>query len=44
MKLIIAVIYSNYETFVVNDEGIEARDDFVAGPVGGKLILGFERI
>lgn len=41
LKLSIAAIYSNFETEVVDDEGIEQEDAFVAGPVGEKLVLRF---
>jgi hypothetical protein len=44
MKLIVASIYTNYETYIIDDEGIEQLDSMVAYPVGEKLILGFNRI
>jgi hypothetical protein len=43
MKLIIASIYTNYTTRIVNDEGIEQADGFSTGPKGNKLILQLER-
>jgi hypothetical protein len=41
MKMIIAVIYTRYETRVVEDNNMEQEDKFVAGPVGKKLVLKF---
>lgn len=41
LKLSIAAIYSNFETAIVDDEGIEQEDAFLAGPVGEKLVLRF---
>jgi len=44
MKLIVATIYTNYTTYVIDDEGIEQVDGIFACPVGEKLILGFNRL
>ena len=44
MKLIIAAIYTNFSTHVVNDEGIEQEDAYTAGPRGNKLMLRFEHV
>lgn len=44
MKLVIAAIYTNYVTEIVDDEGMEQADTFIAGPVGGKLVLRFKRV
>ncbi|KAE8449039.1 hypothetical protein EG329_008627 [Mollisiaceae sp. DMI_Dod_QoI] len=44
LKLSIAVIYSNFETEIVDDEGIEQEDAFLAGPVGDKLVLRFRAV
>ncbi|MCJ1397781.1 hypothetical protein MMC11_000977 [Xylographa trunciseda] len=44
LKLIIAAIYTNYTTTIVDDEGIEQMDTYTARPVGDKLILQFHRI
>ena len=44
LKLLLASIYMNYATTVIDDEGIEHRDDVIAAPVGDKLILGFSRV
>jgi Cytochrome P450 len=41
LKLLLASIYMNYTTTVIDDEGIEHIDDVIAAPVGDKLILGF---
>jgi hypothetical protein len=44
IKLVIAAIYTNFRTYVVDDEGIEQEDGYTCGPVGNKLILRFERV
>jgi hypothetical protein len=44
MKLIVASIYTNYTTYIIDDEGIEQRDTVLAAPAGEKLVLGFNRI
>ena len=44
LKLVTAAIYTNYETSIVNDEGIEQEDAFLAGPKGEKLVLKFRAI
>ena len=44
MKLIIASTYANFETSIIDDSGIEQADEFVARPVGNKLILQFKRV
>ncbi|KAK2784537.1 hypothetical protein FQN52_008958 [Onygenales sp. PD_12] len=43
MKLAIAAIYSNYTTEIVDDQGIEQDDNYIAGPVSQKLVLRFKR-
>jgi hypothetical protein len=42
MKLIIMIIYKKYKTEVVEDDGMEQEDLFLAGPVGEKLVLSFQ--
>ena len=44
MKLLVAAIYTNYATSIVDDEGIEQADAYLAGPVGNKLVLRFDRV
>lgn len=44
MKLLVAAIYTNYTTSVIDDEGIDQADTYLAGPVGNKLVLRFDRI
>jgi hypothetical protein len=43
MKLVIAAIYTNYTTHIVDDTGIEQVEAFIAGPRSNQLILRFER-
>ena len=43
-KLIIAAIYTNYTTTIVDDEGIEELDAYTTRPVGEKLILKFVHV
>jgi hypothetical protein len=42
MKLIIATMYSAYTTEVVEDADMQQEDQFLAGPVGEKLVLRFQ--
>ena len=44
LKLLVVAIYTNYTTTIVDDEGIEQMDAFVASPVGNKLILKFREV
>jgi hypothetical protein len=44
MKFIVAAIYTNYRTSIVDDEGIEQEDAYTARPRGCRLILKFEPI
>ncbi|WEW60249.1 hypothetical protein PRK78_005734 [Emydomyces testavorans] len=41
LKLVAAAVYSNFTTFIIDDEGIEQSDSPIGGPVSNKLILGF---
>ncbi|KAI1915019.1 hypothetical protein LOZ61_001943 [Ophidiomyces ophidiicola] len=43
MKYVIATIYSNYTTTIVDDEGIEAIDAYTVHPKSNKLILKLQR-
>jgi hypothetical protein len=43
LKLVVAAIYTNYTTRIVDDEDIEQLDSYSSGPKGDKLILQFER-
>ncbi|CAI7602830.1 unnamed protein product [Penicillium pancosmium] len=40
-KLVVAAIYSNFRTTIVDDDGIEAIDAYTVGPRAEKLILKF---
>lgn len=44
MKFIVAGIYTNYTTRIIDDTGIEQEDAFIARPRGNKLVLGFSHI
>lgn len=44
MKLVTAAIYTNYVTEVVDDEGMEQIDAYIARPRGEKLLLRFRRV
>lgn len=39
LKYIVAATYVNFETSIVDDEGIEQADGFFTGPKSDKLIL-----
>ncbi|KAH6723966.1 cytochrome P450 [Leptodontidium sp. MPI-SDFR-AT-0119] len=44
IKLVIAAVFSNFTTQIVNDEGIEQEDGYTCGPTSNKLFLKFERV
>lgn len=44
MKHVIAAIYTNFTSHVVDDEGIEQTDGYLAIPLSNQLILRFERV
>ncbi|KAI1458082.1 cytochrome P450 [Annulohypoxylon moriforme] len=44
MKLIIAAIYSNYISHIVDDEGIEPTDAYTGHPKSNSLYLRFEKV
>ncbi|KAM0668554.1 hypothetical protein ACQRIU_002116 [Beauveria bassiana] len=44
MKLVLAVIYANFTTSIVNDNGIEQTDGYSARPKADQLFLRFHRI
>ena len=44
IKLIIAAVYTNYTTSIVDDEGMEQTDGFIGRPKSNKLILKFESV
>ena len=44
MKYIVATIYSNYTTTIVDDTGIEQVDAYTAPPKNDKLIIRLERV
>jgi hypothetical protein len=44
IKLIVAAVYSNFRTYIVNDDGIEQTDGYTCGPASNKLFLRFEKV
>ncbi len=44
MKLLVATVYTNFTSSVVDDEGIEQIDGLVGGPKSNRLVLKFERV
>lgn len=44
MKYIVAALYSNYVTTVVDDTGIEQSDAYTAPPKVDKLMIQLERM
>ncbi|KAH9862454.1 hypothetical protein IAQ61_009870 [Plenodomus lingam] len=44
MKYIVAALYSNYSTGIVDDTGIEQSDAYTAPPRGEKLIIRLEKV
>jgi hypothetical protein len=43
IKAVVKVIYSEFETKIVDSSGMEQVDSVIAGPVGDKLLLRFIR-
>jgi hypothetical protein len=43
MKYIIAALYTNFTTEIVDDQGIEQMDLYTAPPSSGKLIVKLSR-
>lgn len=43
IKLLVAAIWTNWKTTIVDDEGIEELDAYTTRPQGGKLVVRFER-
>jgi hypothetical protein len=44
IKLVIAAVYSNFRTHIVDDEGIEQEDGYTTGPTSNRLLLRFEKV
>lgn len=44
IKLVVAAVYSNYTTTIVDDNDIEAVDAYTVGPTGNKLVLKFKQV
>jgi cytochrome P450 len=44
IKFIVAALYTNFTTHIVDDEGIEQMDVYTAPPKGGKLIVRVESV
>ena len=40
----VAAIYMNYTTKIIDDEGIEQMDGYSTGPKGNKLIMQVEAV
>lgn len=39
-----AAVYTNFETLIVNDEGIEQEDGYTCGPKANRLELQFVKV
>ena len=44
MKYILAALYSNYTTTIMDDSGIEQTDSYTAPPKSDKLMIRLERL
>jgi hypothetical protein len=44
MKYIVAALYSNYSTVIVDDKGIEQSDAYTAPPKSDKLMIRLVRL
>lgn len=43
-KLVVASVYSNFRTTIVNDDGIDAIDAYTVHPTAEKLVLQFHPV
>lgn len=41
IKLVMAAVYTNFTTSIIDDEGIEQEHSFISLPMGRKLMLKF---
>jgi len=41
---VVAAVYSNFTTHIVDDDGIEQEDGYTCSPTSNKLILTFEKV
>jgi len=44
MKAILATMYANFESRIVDDNGIEQDNGFIAGPKAGGLTIGLRQV
>ncbi|KAH8807718.1 cytochrome P450 monooxygenase [Xylogone sp. PMI_703] len=44
LKLVLAAIYTNYTTRIIDDEGIEMKDGYSPGPKGNSLVVQFRLV
>jgi hypothetical protein len=44
MKYIVAALYANYNTSIVDDTGIEQSDSYTAPPKSDKLMIRLEKL
>lgn len=44
MKYIVAALYSNYSTTIIDDTGIEQMDSYTAPPKSEKLLIRLEEL
>lgn len=42
LRFVLAAIYTNYRTKIVEDVDMECFDGYISGPKGDKLLLRFE--
>jgi hypothetical protein len=44
LKLVVAAIYTNFTSHIVNDDGIEQMDGYTCTPKSNRLYLRFEQV
>ncbi|KAI5300009.1 Pyridoxine 4-dehydrogenase [Ascosphaera pollenicola] len=44
LKLVVASIYANFQTQIINDDGIQQGGGYSAGPTGTEICFGFSQI
>jgi hypothetical protein len=44
LKLVVAAIYTNYTTEILDDEGIGMIDGYSAGPAARRILMQFKKV
>ncbi|KAF2425522.1 cytochrome P450 [Tothia fuscella] len=44
LKLLLASIYTNFDTYIIDEGNTQQKDGIMGGPIGEKLVLGFTHV